>query len=165
MKRPGYLVIVLATASMLAASPASAKQLRDPGSHAELEIPDAWALGQCPGFICAGPTTNDFVVRITGTSHGPSAPGEDEKQILQYLAQNLSDVKISQHATPVRWANFAGSEVWGHGTASGTVERFTGDLVSDKNGHAFLLFIIGTETAYNKYQPALQPSIQQMRLY
>jgi hypothetical protein len=165
--RTAFASIIVA-AGLLAVTPASAQELREPNAHFIVDVPDNWAVATEANYAVAYPKDESFHLRMVATEHGLKQTQDDEEHVLSFLKQHFNDIRVDKHAKRLNYNNFVGIEVFGTGKEkNGQPGRFFVLLLVDKRDAKKGAVVLGTGTndGFQKHHPGIYEALHTMRTY
>jgi len=165
--RTAFASMILA-AGLAVAAPAFATELKDPGAHFVMDVPNNWEVKTDGSFAMAYPQDQTFHLRMQATSHGVGEEEEAERYALKFLEGHFKEVRVNRHAQHLNWNNFAGYEIFGSGKLSNDAPgRFMLLIVVDKKDPKKGAIVVGTGTnaGFEKHQPGIYEALHTMRTY
>lgn len=161
---------VVVLGALFAASPAEARELREPAAHLVFDVPDSWTVTTEGSFAVAYPTDQTFHLRVLANSRGVRNEAEEEEWGLSFIKHHFTDITVSQHAKRIDYNNLVGFEVFGHGkekNAQKTPGKWFFSVLVDKKDKSKGVIVIGTGTVagFERHHPGINEALRTMRAY
>jgi hypothetical protein len=162
------LASVIVLGGLLAATPASARELRENAAHLVVDVPDSWTVTTENNFAIAFPTDQTFHLRLIANSRGVQKEADDEAHGLNFIKNHFTNITVSQHGRHIDHNNLVGTEVFGTGTLkNGTQGKWFFSVLVDKKDPSKGVVVIGTGTipGFERHHPGIREALRTMRAF